>query len=49
MTDYSQCSILVVDDTEENVDILVDTLSDLYDISVATDGESAMELLQDFH
>lgn len=47
MTDYSQCSILIVDDTEENVDILLDTLGDLYDISVAIDGESAMELLQD--
>lgn len=48
MTDYSQCSILIVDDTEENVDILLDTLSDLYDISVAIDGESALELLQEY-
>lgn len=48
MTDCLQCSILVVDDTPENVDILVDTLSDLYDISVATDGETALELLQEF-
>jgi sigma-B regulation protein RsbU (phosphoserine phosphatase) len=34
---------MVVDDTEENVDILVETLGDDYEISVAMDGETALE------
>ena len=41
-----QCSILIVDDTEENVDILIAALGDHYDISVAIDGESALEMLE---
>ncbi|MDK9706000.1 MAG: two-component system response regulator [Desulforhopalus sp.] len=48
MAEYSQCSILIVDDTEENVDILVSALGDLYDITVAIDGETALEILEDF-
>ena len=36
-------SIMVVDDSEENIDILVATLGDDYDVSVALDGESALE------
>lgn len=36
-------SILVVDDVEENVDILVDMLSNDYDVSVAMDGITALE------
>ncbi len=48
MTESAQCTILIVDDTETNVDILIDTLGDRYDISVAIDGESALELLADF-
>ncbi len=36
-------SVLVVDDTEANVDILVDALGDAYDVSVALDGETALE------
>ena len=43
MNDLSMCNILIVDDTEENVDILVETLGDDYEISVAMDGESALE------
>ena len=39
----SEYSILVVDDTEANVDILVDLLADHYEISVAMNGESALE------
>ncbi len=41
--ELSDCTVLVVDDTEANVDILVDALGDLYDVSVAMDGESALE------
>lgn len=36
-------SVLVVDDTETNIDILVDTLGDDYDVRVALDGEEALE------
>ena len=36
-------TVLVVDDTPENVDILVDILSDEYDVSVAMDGKTALE------
>lgn len=38
--------ILIVDDTEENLDILVETLGSLYDIRVALDGETALELIR---
>ena len=37
-------TILVVDDTETNIDILVDLLSDDYDVMVALDGQSALEI-----
>jgi putative two-component system response regulator len=43
MSDLSDSNVLVVDDTETNIDILVETLGDDYDISVAMDGESALE------
>ena len=36
-------SILVVDDTETNIDILVETLGDTYEVRVALDGETALE------
>lgn len=35
---------MIVDDVESEIDILVDVLGKDYDISVATDGESALEL-----
>ena len=38
---------MVIDDTEENVDILVETLGDVYEISVAMDGETALEDIAD--
>ncbi len=43
MSDLSNFNVLVVDDTETNIDILVETLGDVYDVSVAMDGESALE------
>jgi putative two-component system response regulator len=43
MKELAECSVLVVDDTEANVDILVEALGDIYDVSVAIDGESALE------
>jgi sigma-B regulation protein RsbU (phosphoserine phosphatase) len=35
--------LMVVDDTEANIDILLETLADDYKLVVATDGESAIE------
>jgi len=41
-------TILVVDDTESNVDILVELLSDAdYEVMVALDGESALEIVKE--
>ena len=45
--ELSQCTVLVVDDTEANLDILVDALGDVYDVSVAMDGESALEAVEE--
>ena len=47
MTDFSKCKVLVVDDTEANIDILVETLGSDYDISVAMDGEDALEMVSE--
>jgi len=47
MIDLSQCNVLIVDDTEENVDILVEALGNEYDVSVAMDGESALEYIHE--
>ncbi len=43
MKKLSECMVLIVDDTEANVDILVEAFGDDYEISVAMDGESALE------
>ena len=40
-------TILVVDDTETNIDLIVDFLGDRYDIMVALDGPSALELVEE--
>ncbi|CAK0763528.1 putative two-component system response regulator [Gammaproteobacteria bacterium] len=39
--------IFVVDDTETNIDILLETLGDTYDVSVALDGKTALEDIPD--
>ncbi len=46
MKELAECTILVVDDTKANLDILVDALGEFYDISVATDGYSALEVVE---
>lgn len=46
MKKLSECTVLIVDDTEVNVDILVEALGDDYEISVAMDGESALENIE---
>lgn len=43
MEELSNCTVLVVDDTEANIDILVAALDSEYEVSVAMDGESALE------
>ena len=43
----TQKTILVVDDTEANIDVLVEILGDEYDVSVALDGKSALEIVQE--
>ncbi len=40
-------TILIVDDTETNIDILLELLSDEYDILVSLSGNNALEILQD--
>ncbi|MFC1866696.1 response regulator [Thermodesulfobacteriota bacterium] len=45
--DASRPSVMVVDDTETNIDILVETLSDEYDVSVAMDGKSALKDIEE--
>ncbi len=43
MSELSSMRVLVVDDTEANIDILIETLGDDYKVAVAMDGESALE------
>lgn len=43
MNDNLIFSVLLVDDTEANIDILVEALGDDYDVRVALDGETALE------
>ncbi len=40
-------TILVVDDTESNIDILVELLGDDYEVMVSLDGEGALEIAQE--
>jgi len=47
MIEEKKNSILIVDDTEINIDILLDLLSNEYDVMVALDGPSAIELAQE--
>ncbi|HBW34760.1 MAG: chemotaxis protein CheY [Peptococcaceae bacterium BRH_c23] len=43
----SQKTIMIVDDTEINIDILVEALQDDYDLIIAINGVEAMELLEE--
>ena len=45
MKELSGYSVLIVDDAEANVDILVDALGEIYDVSVAMDGHGALEVV----
>ncbi len=46
MNDLSKRTVLVVDDAEANVDIFVEALEGNYEVSVAMDGESALEIIK---
>src|SRR5580704_6640305 len=46
MKDLSESRVLVVDDTETNIDVLVQTLGGEYNLSVALDGESALRSIE---
>lgn len=48
MNELSGLTVMVVDDTASNIDILVDVLGDDYDIHVATDGESALRHIETY-
>ncbi len=45
MYELSKCTVLIVDDIKANIDILVATLDSEYEVSVAMDGESALEIV----
>ncbi|MEW6261717.1 MAG: adenylate/guanylate cyclase domain-containing protein [Thermodesulfobacteriota bacterium] len=47
MHDLSQCTVMIVDDTETNVKLLVELLGDSYDLTVAMDGRTALEIVQE--
>ncbi len=47
MKDLSECTVLIVDDAETNIDILLDILGEEYDVAVAMDGESALEAIEE--
>ena len=47
MKTLAQCLILLVDDTETNLDILVDALGEDHEVAVATDGPTALALAKE--
>ena len=47
MDEIENATLLIVDDTPANIHILVDSLEDNYEIVVATDGQMALESLED--
>ncbi len=46
MTELPKPNVLVVDDTETNIDIVLETLEEDYELSVATNGEEALEIVE---
>lgn len=46
MKTLAECLVLIVDDTETNLDILVETLGEDYEVAVAMDGPTALSLAQ---
>ncbi|MBM7562434.1 HD domain-containing phosphohydrolase [Fusibacter tunisiensis] len=48
MKPLENCSILIVDDTRVNLEILVEILGDHYEVAVATEGRSALRMLETY-
>ncbi|MBU0484076.1 MAG: response regulator [Proteobacteria bacterium] len=46
MKNFNECRLLLVDDTRTNIDILVNGLKDLYKLSIAMDGETALNIVK---
>ncbi|MGV1098859.1 response regulator [Thiovibrio sp. JS02] len=46
MKELSQCTVLIVDDTRENIDILIGAMTGSYEMMVAMDGQTALEIAQ---
>jgi len=46
MSKQGKQTVLVVDDIKSNIDMLVDILTDTYDVAVALDGEAALEIVR---
>lgn len=47
MIDISRCTVLVVDDIKKNIDVVLNTLSDICDVSTALSGRSALQLIRE--
>lgn len=46
MKSLEMSKVLVIDDTEFNIDVIVGTLEDLYDVRVAMSGKDALQLVE---
>lgn len=46
MNELSRCKVLVVDDTELNREVLVDSLENEYEVSIATNGQDAIKSIE---
>jgi putative two-component system response regulator len=47
MIDISRCTVLVVDDNKKNIDVVLNTLSDICDVCTALSGRSALQLISE--
>ncbi len=47
MEDLSGRTVLIVEDTEANIDVLVEALGEQYEIAVVTSGEAALEAVEE--
>lgn len=48
MKNLNECSVLIVDDTRINIELLLQMLGDEYDVSVALNGETALKLANQY-
>ena len=45
MADLSKFTVMIIDDVKTNIDILVETFHQDYEVSVAMDGKAALEVI----